>query len=247
MSEGGSDQLLEQSTSKPTPEANKKLVDPVAETLPNPPVKTVARPAMPQKPSTIEGMIEAQDRAYNNPFAKEARRLENVEHESTRIARQLPQTEPPLSPNMTRLYRAHDAPWSPTLEDLNPGQPLPQGHEEATGRWFSDKKEELQWFASAGRERYLGFVDIPTAEVEKYRLSNFPKGHHALDDSFTREREFFVSPELAAQMQPMPGNGPGTLDYLIKNHQAQAAPMPPAATEAAPAPHLPVTEPILEK
>lgn len=133
--------------------------------------------------------------------------------------------EPPLAPRMTRLYRAEDA-SGPSLEDM--GFPVPISVSENRGRWFTASRESadrfLKTIAEDGTEKRsntkLFYVDVPTADAERFRVSNFPKEHSARNRSGDPEREFVLPKEEADRKQAMP-----------------------VATKTAPPPRLPVTEP----
>lgn len=70
----------------------------------------------------------------------------------------------------------------------------------ATGRWFSDDFDEAMWYVKENPEGELLYVDIPTKDLEGYRVSNIvetPDGLRPKDFSARAEKELFVPREVA--------------------------------------------------
>lgn len=189
MNEDSSDQALEKSASKPIQEANKKLVAPVvavAEAVPTPPVAQVP------------------DSGLNKP----------------EIA--------PPAPGMTRLYRVEDAEGGPKTiwkdgqpfweggvgptGKPEPDIPLPSNNVENQGRWFTDSKElsdelliRIREYGTEPRPNArLFYIDIPTADVEEYRVSNLPIDNSARRISQNEKNELVLPRELADRKQVLP-------------------------------------------
>lgn len=112
---------------------------------------------------------------------------------------------PSPEPGMTRLYRFNvtGAPDAPIPEWMR-GTPEHASIAEATGRWFTDDPAEAQWYAAHHEGKgHTTFVDVPTAEAERHRVSNLSSGE-GTPRSFSRrpEKEFFLPKSLAVQHQP---------------------------------------------
>ena len=70
----------------------------------------------------------------------------------------------------------------------------------ATGRWFSDDFDEAMWYVKENPEGELLYVDVPTKDVEGYRVSNIVETSDGLrpkDFSARAEKELFVPREVA--------------------------------------------------
>ena len=125
-------------------------------------------------------------------------------------------TEPPAVPAMTRLYRgefelstergtANVPDW--LAEDVRYKNMV-----DANGRWFADTKEGAEWYI---KEKFHGgvitYVDIPTAQLEQFRVSNMaekPGGKDALDNprafSARPNEEFYVPRSVADARKLLP-------------------------------------------
>src|ERR1700722_18546099 len=77
-----------------------------------------------------------------------------------------------LAPGFTRLYRVEPASKA-SIPDWKRDHPLMAGILEAQGRWFVSDPTLLDWYLedSIGRMKTM-FVDVPTADLENYRVSN---------------------------------------------------------------------------
>lgn len=80
------------------------------------------------------------------------------------------------------------------------------GHAGAEGRWFVADSTMLDWYREdAGGPTRTLFVDVPTAHLETYRVSNCTEqiGHRPVK-TYSRDpkNEFFLPRELAEKAQP---------------------------------------------
>ena len=74
----------------------------------------------------------------------------------------------------------------------------------ATGRWFSDDIDEAKWYESLTPEGELLYIDIPTKDLESYRVSNIietPDGLNPRAESRRPEKELFLPREIADAAQ----------------------------------------------
>jgi hypothetical protein len=101
-----------------------------------------------------------------------------------------------VSTGMTRLYRGEAAPGGVnTLPDWVKQARNEKGITDAQGRWFTDKLENAKWYQKeAGETGRISYVDVPTKDLEQYRVSNMKDVSRFSKDPTT---EFFVSPEIA--------------------------------------------------
>lgn len=70
----------------------------------------------------------------------------------------------------------------------------------ASGRWFSDSLEEAKWYAKENPEGELLYTDVPTKDVEAYRVSNIVQTKDGLNPqafSARAEKELFVPRDVA--------------------------------------------------
>ena len=104
--------------------------------------------------------------------------------ETTRLVRvQAPTGE--LSPWLAEAYSQSDA-------------------SQAAGRWFmpAEAQDQIDWYMEdAGPGAKLVYVDVPTAEVEQYRISNVAAEGNIDPRAYSRdpENEFFLPRELSDQ------------------------------------------------
>lgn len=116
----------------------------------------------------------------------------------------------PAEPAMTRLYRVRVRP------DKVAKRPdwITEHHEEsgwltAERRWFVADLSELDFYTKDyGDDGEIVYVDVPTEDVEQYRVSNIVPSGNVDPKKFSGrpEHEFFVSPELAARVVPLGRN-----------------------------------------
>lgn len=100
--------------------------------------------------------------------------------------------EPPAT-GVTRLYRIEGGNRSAKLRPV-----------QAANRWFTDTPAHLGFYAdSAGEKASVKYIDVPTSDLEKYRVSG-PAGDEVIangqtpkDFSKLHNEEFFVSRDLA--------------------------------------------------
>lgn len=118
---------------------------------------------------------------------------------------------PEVGAGRTRLFRVEGPPSEkPTPDWIKEGQAA-SGHTEAAGRWFAlGDKEQLDWYRKdAGPGNKTHYVDIPTADLEKYRVSNSTEtiGEGRSVKSFSRDpdKEFFVPRDIANRKQEYQG------------------------------------------
>lgn len=112
---------------------------------------------------------------------------------------------PPPAKDFTRIYRfgvkdpkrAKVADWIAETEKY-------QNMIKATGRWFSDDIDEAKWYESLTPEGELLYIDIPTKDLESYRVSNIietPDGLNPRAESRRPEKELFLPREIADAAQ----------------------------------------------
>lgn len=115
----------------------------------------------------------------------------------------------PTPEGMTRLYRAQPDLSHPSLEVtetpdwVRQGQEL-SGHTAAQGRFFTADPSHLKFYTDdIGKAAETVGVDVPTAELEKYRVSNVKPEGNVDPRRFSRDpnNEFFLPPELAANTE----------------------------------------------
>ena len=127
----------------------------------------------------------------------------------------------PAAPaGMTRLYRMESTPEQVAsgrnIADWIKQSPVYQNAEKAGGRWFTDDLDEINWYRQHEYpEGRMVYVDVPTAEAEKYRVSNIPlkPGDKDVADNpraYSRrpDKEFFIPSALAAAAKPAPAATP---------------------------------------
>lgn len=103
---------------------------------------------------------------------------------------------PEVPAGHVRLYRGEAPetgvqlpPW--LQEDPN----VNQIRDTARGRWFTDDVELAKWYQKdAGEHGKLTYIDVPTDQLEQYRVVNNPE---AMRFSLDPNREFFIPKELA--------------------------------------------------
>jgi hypothetical protein len=127
-------------------------------------------------------------------------------------------------PGFTRLYRVEpDGPEVGRPDWVRQAQ-AESGHLEAEGRWFVADPVLLDWYRedAAGPTRTV-FVDVPTADMERYRVANSEEriGLRPVR-SFSRdpENEFFLPRALAGAKQvlleaPVADRGAGIGVYQV--------------------------------
>jgi hypothetical protein len=105
--------------------------------------------------------------------------------------------EPEPAPAMTRLYRV-DSPKQAArgVPEWMEGDPKYEAIREATGRWFAEDPDELPFYLrDSDPGAVIRHVDVPTADLEKYRVSNQPPEIRKF--SARPEHEFFLPREIA--------------------------------------------------
>jgi hypothetical protein len=104
----------------------------------------------------------------------------------------------------TRLYRgeagpAKTKPVEGWLQDALKGS----DQQKAGGRWFTADPAALEWYLrDAGEGAVTQYVDVPTADLEKYRVANLDETVDGLKPrAFSRDpdNEFFLPRDLADQ------------------------------------------------
>jgi hypothetical protein len=112
---------------------------------------------------------------------------------------------PPPAKDFTRIYRfgvknperAKVADWvaeSETYQDML----------KSTGRWYEDNLDAAMWYMKENPEGEVVYVDIPTKDLESYRVSNIVMTEDGLNPkkfSARPETELFVSREIADAAQ----------------------------------------------
>ena len=125
--------------------------------------------------------------------------------------------------NMTRLYRGEPEPGS--------GEKIPQWLAEdpeyqkrmkdVSGRWFVADPELAQWYVkdAVGKGR-MSYVDVPTAELEQYRVKNQPDARrYSLDP----DNEFFLPRGTADMRKAYTGKeAPPEQEFISRNHGESA-------------------------
>lgn len=118
----------------------------------------------------------------------------------------------PVPDGMTRLYRVQ--PRAEARRRLDPGSWQYQAMESsgtiaAQGRWFTDNPEHASFYVNdIGRKNAeIVAVDVPTADLDKYRVSNFRGGEGVVDPRrFSArgmsEQEFFLPRNVADAARP---------------------------------------------
>lgn len=103
----------------------------------------------------------------------------------------------------TKLYRAEGGEQGNGVPDwMNSGHDQFENSKAAEGRWFTDSLEEAEWYI---KNEYpngkIVTVDVPTSEVEKYRVSNSKASDtdNPAKYSARPDKEFFLPSELAAK------------------------------------------------
>lgn len=124
---------------------------------------------------------------------------------------------------MVRLYRAESAAGETPVPDWVRESEFYKNAAEARGRWFTQEPDSLEWYQNENRGK-IHFVDVPKADLEKYRVSNIKEktgGKETRENprafSARPEQEFYVPSDIALQRQEQltPGkyiiNGLGNL------------------------------------
>lgn len=118
----------------------------------------------------------------------------------------VPRQRPP-EPGFTRLYRAEiDPEFRKEAPDWVKQGRTESGYEDAKDRWFAADIEEVQHYLRdqlPSDKSRVTYIDVPTADAEKYRVSNIVgDGKEGAVDpkrySLRHESEYFVPPEVAA-------------------------------------------------
>lgn len=112
---------------------------------------------------------------------------------------------PPPAKDFTRIYRfAVKNPERAKVADWIADTEQYQNMLKATGRWFSDDIDEAKWYESLTPEGELLYIDIPTRDLESYRVSNIietPDGLNPRAESRRPEKELFLPREIADAAQ----------------------------------------------
>ena len=112
---------------------------------------------------------------------------------------------PPPAKDFTRIYRfAVKNPERAKVADWIADTEKYQNMLKATGRWFSDDIDEAKWYESLTPEGELLYIDIPTKDLESYRVSNIietPDGLNPRAESRRPEKELFLPREIADAAQ----------------------------------------------
>lgn len=94
----------------------------------------------------------------------------------------------------TRLYRGEAKPGSgKPVADWVKQRQKELGVDQAKGRWFTDR-ENAEWYKNDAVEGRVTHVDVPSEDIEKYRVSNNAEVSKYSKDP---EREFFLPREIA--------------------------------------------------
>jgi hypothetical protein len=118
------------------------------------------------------------------------------------------------------LYRAQFStaalasrpPCKPSWAD---DSPIVQNTLSASGRWFTDSREEADWYLSNeyGEGGEIVAVRLPVEQAERFRVSNIPLKPGGKDVpenpmAFSRrpEKEFFLPADLAETATPLRAN-----------------------------------------
>ena len=150
-------------------------------------------------------------------------------------------------PKTTRLYRAESSP-NDSKSSIPDWAKDSEGYRNtlaASNRWFTDDINEANWYLKneypGGR---LTFIDVPTADVEQYRISNLQNktgGKDAKDNpaAYSRrpEVEFFIPSDLANTRKDYVGRTKKTDNASVEKKTTPAA--TPAAATPAPAAETP--------
>ena len=115
------------------------------------------------------------------------------------------------SPGMTRLYREEPIRVAPVADWIADGLRA-TGALDARDRWFVQDRTMLDWYRedAAGPTRTV-FVDIPTADLEAYRVCNVTEtiaGRAPASFSKDPANEFFVPRAVADTRRAVPDAGP---------------------------------------
>jgi hypothetical protein len=109
---------------------------------------------------------------------------------------------------MTRLYRAQAKSVISNVPDWVKSDLKYQNLMSASGRWFTDDIEEAKWYIKneyPNGDGQLVYLDIPTVDLEKYRVSNMKdkggkdQNENPVAFSLRPEKEFFVPIELSKE------------------------------------------------
>ena len=117
----------------------------------------------------------------------------------------IPEAPAATAPTGTvRLYRAETRTGGPGVSDWIKDHPTYKNTLAASGRWFTDDIEEARYYLQDNPGAKLVEVEVPAAEVERYRVSNLPEvpgGKNAAENprAFSRrpEKEFFLPKDMA--------------------------------------------------
>ena len=127
----------------------------------------------------------------------------------------------------TRLYRIGPTPAE--AEQMRATRNVPDwlqdatrlsGADAASGRWFTHDPAEAEWYAREHPNGTVRYVDVPTADLERYRAINQPG---AKDFTSRPEHDFFLPPEIANKAQA------AALPEPVAPPPQEAAPASPGA------------------
>lgn len=135
--------------------------------------------------------------------------------------------EPPVPKGFVRLYRGEtDIPGERRpIPDWAAQNPDVQATLDATGRWFSDKREAADYYNQTFGDKSgrVSFVDVPAAEAEQYRVSNQPAVAKFAAEGRAAE-EFFLPKEIAAERKALspPSSRPMQSEGFVSPAEAEA-------------------------
>lgn len=145
--------------------------------------------------------------------------------ETPKAAEQPLLSTPEPRPGFTRLYRADAKPGGNKAPDWAIEGKRESGQAEAEGRWFTQDKDALDWYRrDAGDGSLTHYVDVPTADLDKFRVSNnterFGTGRPVKSYSRDPENEFFL-PRATADSKKMLVDRGVTADEVAARKRAQ--------------------------
>lgn len=136
----------------------------------------------------------------------------------------------------TRLYRIEPTKGDAPIPTWMESQPEYQAAKQAGGRWFTDDPEEARWYLEnehpGGR---IVTLDVPTADVEQYRVSKIkPTGtDNPMAHSRRPEKEFFLPKEIASRASTGTLPGSSVLSELSAANKQDVREVPAPATPEA--------------
>ena len=99
----------------------------------------------------------------------------------------------PRPDEMVTIYRAQEKRGEKRRPEWLEQNPDVQASDEATGKWWTDQREEAQWYLDKGMvEGNIIEARVPRSVVEASRVSNLPESHPARRFSRRPERELFL-------------------------------------------------------